>query len=117
MASRTVLAVYPVSRFALTTSTTAPPVNMDVTNGNVAPNDGYTWLELVLTGGVARTVTLDIPSGFDLDLVVSDRTYPLPSNGTYFTGVFPVSAYGSQLLLNVSGAGVAIRAFSARGAV
>lgn len=114
---RTAVAVYPISRFALTTSTTAPPVNMDVTNGNVAANDGYTWVEMVLTGGVARTVTVDIPSGFDQDLVVSDRTYPLPSNGTYFTGVFPVSAYGATLLLNVSGAGVAIRVFSMRGAV
>lgn len=115
--ARTVVTVFPISRFALTTSATAPPVNMDVTNGNVAPNDGYTWIEMVLTGGVARTVTVDIPAGFDQDLVVTDRTYPLPSNGTYFTGVFPVSAYGSQLLLDVSGAGVAIRIFSMRGAV
>lgn len=115
--ARAVLTVFPISRFAVTTSATAPPVNMNTTDGNVAPNDGYTWLELVLSGGVARTVTVAIPSGFDQDLVVSSRSYPLPSNGTYFTGVFPVSAYGAQLLLNVSGAGVAIRAFSMRGAV
>lgn len=115
--ARTPVVVYPISRFALTTSATAPPVNMDVANGNVSANDGYTWLELTLSGGVARTVILDVPAGFDQDLVVGDRTYPLPSNGTYFTGVFPVSAYGAQLLLNASGAGVAIRIFSMRGAV
>ena len=115
--ARTVVNVYPIARFALTSATTAPPVNMDVANGNVAANDGYTFLELTLSGGVARNVTVDIPGGFDLDLVVSDRTWTLPSNGTYQTGVFPVSAYGPTLLLNASGAGVAIRVLSLRGAV
>lgn len=90
---------------------------MDVANGNVADNDGYTFAVLTLSGGVARTVTVDIPAGFDVDLVVADRTYPLPSDGAYRTGVWPVSAYGASLLLNASGAGVAIQLFSLRTAL
>lgn len=114
---RTAVSVYPISRFTMLTNAQAPSVAMDVANGNVAANDGYTYAELTLSGGVARTVTVAIPSGFDQDLVVSSRTYSLPSNGTYRTGVFPVSAYGDQLLLNSSGSGVAIQLFSLRGAL
>lgn len=90
---------------------------MDVANGNVADNDGYTYMVLTLSGGVARTVSVVVPSGFDLDLVVSNRTYTLPSNGAYRTGVFPMSAYGPSLLLNASGAGVSIQLFTLRTAL
>lgn len=114
---RTVLPVYPVSRFTLSTDTLHPSVAMDVTNGNVSDNDGYTYAVFTLSGGVARTVTVDVPSGFDLDLVISDRTYTLPSNGVYRTGVWPVSAYGPSLLLNASGSGVAIQLFTLRTAL
>lgn len=115
--ARTVLPVYPVSRFTLSTDTLHPGIAMDVANGNVSGNDGYTYAVFTLSGGVARTVTVDVPAGFDLDLVVTDRTYPLPSNGVYRAGVWPVSAYGSQLLLNASGAGVAIQLFTLRSAL
>lgn len=115
--ARTVLPVYSITRFAVTADTATPGVAMNVTDGNVAPNDGYTWAAFTLTGGVARTVTLDVPAGFDQDLVVTDRTYPLPANGVYRTGVWPISAYGAQLLLNVSGAGVAIQLFTLRTAL
>lgn len=111
---RTVLPVYPISRFAVTADTATPGTAMDVTNGNVAPNDGYTDVVFTLTGGVARTVTVAIPAGFDLDLVITSRTYTLPGNGVYRAGVFPVSAYGPSLLLNASGAGVAIQLFTLR---
>lgn len=111
---RTVLPVYPISRFTATADTATPVTAMDVANGNVAENDGYTWAEFTLSGGVARTVALAVPSGFDLDLVVTSRTYSLPSNGVYRTGVFPVSAYGPSLLLNASGSGVSIQLFSLR---
>lgn len=114
---RTILPVYPISRFTATADTATPGVAMDVANGNVAGNDGYTYAAFVLTGGVARTVTLAVPSGFDLDLVVSSRVYSLPSNGTYRTGVFPISAYGPELLLNASGSGVAIQLFTLRTAL
>lgn len=116
--ARTRLGIISVSRFALTSSTGSfVPVAADVTNGNVAANDGFTLLEMTLAGGVARDVMLAIPSGFDQDLVISDRTYTLPSNGVYLAGVYPVSAYGSELLLDVSGAGVSFRLLSMRGAV
>lgn len=115
--ARTVLPVYPVSRFSLSTDTIHPGTAMDVANGNVADNDGYTYMEMTLSGGVARTVTLAVPSGFDGNLVISSRTYTLPSNGAYRTGVFPVSAYGPSLLLNASGAGVSVQLFSLRTAL
>lgn len=115
--ARTVLPVYPISRFTVTADTATPGTAMDVANGNVAVNDGYTYAVFTLSGGVARTVTLAVPSGFDLDLVVTSRSYPLPSNGVYRTGVFPVSAYGASLLLNSSGAGVAIQLFTLRTAL
>ena len=114
---RTVLPVYPISRFTATADSATPGIAMDVANGNVADNDGYTYATLVLTGGVARTVTVAVPAGFDLDLVVTSRTYSLPSNGTYRTGVWPVSAYGPSLLLNASGTGVAIQLFTLRTAL
>ena len=115
--ARTILPVYSISRFIVTADAATPGVAMDVANGNVADNDGYTWAALTLSGGVARTVTVAIPSGFDLDLVVTSRTYSLPSNGIYRTGVFPISAYGPSLLLNASGAGVAIQLFTLRTAL
>lgn len=115
--ARTVLPVYSVSRFTLSTDAAHPPIAMDTANGNVADNDGYTYMVLTLSGGVARTVTVDVPGGFDLDLVITDRTYTLPSNGAYRTGVYPVSAYGPSLLLNASGAGVAIQLFTLRTAL
>lgn len=114
---RTTLPVYSISRFTATADTATPSVAMDVANGNVAPNDGYTYATLTLSGGVARTVTVAVPSGFDLDLVITSRSYTLSSNGVYRTGVFPVSAYGPQLLLNSSGAGVAIQLFTLRTAL
>jgi hypothetical protein len=109
--------VYPVSRFTLSTDTLHPGIAMDVANGNVAPNDGYTFAVMTLSGGVARTVTVDVPAGFDVDLVITDRIYSLPSNGVYRAGVFPMSAYGPTLLLNASGAGVAIQLFTLRTAL
>lgn len=111
----TPLTVIQQDRFTLISSVTTPGVAMDVANGNVVANDGYTEIELTLTGGVARTVTVDIPGGVDFDLTAPDRIYTLPADGIYRAGVFPVAVYGSELLLQASGAGVAIRVFSLRG--
>ena len=113
--ARTVLTLIHQSRFTLVSSVTTPPVAMDVANGNLVANDGFTELEFTLTGGVLRTVTVDIPGGVDFDLAAPDRVYTLPVNGIYRAGVFPVETYGPELLLNSSGAGVAIRVFSLRG--
>lgn len=113
--ARTVLTVIHENRFTLISSVTTPPVAMDVANGNVSSNDGYTEIELTLAGGVARTVTVAIPGGVDTDLAAPSRTYTLPVNGVYRSGVFPTDVYGAELLLNASGAGVSIRVFSLRG--
>lgn len=113
--ARTVLTVIHESRFVLVSSVTTPPVAMDVANGNLVANDGYTELEMTLTGGVARTVSVAIPGGVDIDLAAPSRIYTLPANGVYRSGVFPMDVYGAELLLNASGAGVSIRVFSLRG--
>lgn len=111
----TPLTVIQQDRFTLISSVTTPGVAMDTVNGNVAANDGYTEIELTLTGGVARTVSVDIPTGVDFDLASPDRVYSLPVNGIYRAGPYPVGVYGPELQLTVSGAGVAIRVFSLRG--
>lgn len=115
--ARSALGTVTVGRFGVVSAVSPAPVAANVTDGNVGPNDGYTLLEMTLSGGVARDVTVTVPSGFDMDLVISARTYTLPSNGVYFAGVYPVSAYGSQLLIDVSGAGVSLRLLSMRGTV
>lgn len=114
---RVVLPVYSVSRFVALENSATPATALDQVNGNVADNDGFTYMQMNLSGGVARTVTVAVPSGFDLDLPISSRSYPLPSNGVYRTGVFPVSVYGPQLLIDVSGANVAVRLFTLRTAL
>jgi hypothetical protein len=113
--ARQVHAVIHQDRFTLISNVTTPPVAMDVANGDMSANDGYTELEFTLTGGVARTVTIDIPGGVDLDLVAPDRVYSLPANGLYRSGPYPMGVYGPELLMNASGAGVAVRVFSLRG--
>lgn len=112
--ARTPLTVIPQDRFALVSNVTRPPVAMDVALGNVAANDGATEIELTLTGGVARTVTILLPTGTDVDLANPSRVYPLPVNAVYRAGPYPVDRYGPELLLNASGAGVAIRVISLR---
>jgi hypothetical protein len=105
-----------MSRFAVLTPTAPAPKAADTVNGNVSINDGYTWLEMTNTAGVSRTVTLFIPQGFDNDLLISNRIYTLPASALpYYTGVFPVSYYGSQILYTASGAGISFRAISQRG--
>lgn len=110
--ARTPLVTLRQDRFTALSSVTHPGVAMDAVNGNVAANDGNTEIEMVLAGGVARTVTVAIPGGVDFDLTAPSRPYVLPVNGTYRAGPFPVEVYGPTLLLDVSGAGVAIRVIS-----
>jgi hypothetical protein len=117
MAARTTVPITVVSRFATITATSPAIQAADTTNGNVSNNDGYSVLEMTLTGGVARTVTVDIPSGFDQDLLAPDRIYTLSANGVYFAGVFPMNVYSAQLLFTASGAGVSFRVLSMRGNV
>lgn len=113
--ARTALTILYQNRFTALSNVTNPPVAADVANGNICGNDGYTELELTLAGGVARTFTVAIPTGVDIDLAAPSRTYPLPANGVYRAGPFPMDVYGAQLLMNASGAGVSVRAISLRG--
>lgn len=117
MAARTEVPITYVSRFGVVSSTSPAPKVADLANGNVSLNDGYTWLELTNTSGASRTVTLFVTQGFDADLLISNRTYTMPANGVYYTGVYPISFYGSYLLYTASGAGVSFRAISMRGDV
>ncbi len=117
MAGRTPIVVNYLDRFHLFTAASPAPVAADTTNGNLSDNDGYTYLEMTLTGGVSRTLTVTIPGGVDLNLTAPSRIYTLPSNGVYYTGVFPIETYGAQLLYTASGSGVSIRPISLRGGV
>lgn len=118
MAARTEIKVAQISRFGLITATTPyAPAAADLANGNLAANDGYTWLELTNAAGASRTVTVLIPGGVDQDLASPSRNFTLPNNGVYYTGVFPLPVYGSQLLFSASAAGVSVRAFTMRGNV
>lgn len=110
--ARTILTVLRQDRFTALSNVTYPPTAMDTVNGNLAANDGSTELEFTLTGGVARTVSVTIPGGVDLNLAAPLRTYTLPVNGLYRVGPFPVKTYGPELILDVSGAGVAVRVIS-----
>jgi len=106
-----------MSRFAILTPTSGFPTAADTVNGNVSLNDGYTWIEMTNTSGASRSVTLFVPQGFDADLLISNRTYTMPANGVYGTGVFPMSFYGPNLLYTASGSGISFRAISMRGDV
>jgi hypothetical protein len=117
MAARTEVPVTFVSRFGVVSSSTPAPKAADLVNGNVSLNDGYTWLEMTNSAGASRTVTLFVPQGFDADLLISNRTYTMPANGVYYTGVFPMSFYGNYLLYTASGSGITFRAISMRGDV
>lgn len=116
MAARTEVKVAQISRFAVVTSTTPySPQAADLTNGNIAINDGYTWLEITNAAGASRTVTVTIPGGVDQDLVAPTRPIVMPTNDVYKSGVFPVAVYGPQILFTASGSGVSFRAFTQRG--
>lgn len=115
--ARTLIPVLSLDRFHLFTGNTPAFTSLDVTNGNVSPNDGFTYLEIVSGAGASRTLTIVIPGGVDVDLASPSRVYTLPLNGTYATGVFPVYTYGAELLYNASGSGLQVRPISLRGGV
>jgi hypothetical protein len=118
MAARTLIPVIPMSRFSMITATTpSAPVTADTANGNVSPNDGYTYLEMTNSSGASRTVNVTLVGNVDQDLTTPVRPYVMASNGVYETGVFPVTVYGAQLLYTATGSGVSIRAISLRGGV
>jgi hypothetical protein len=115
MAGRTLLGVTTVSRFALTTITVS--VAGDVTNGNVTPNDGATWLAVFnADAALTHVLSVTVVSGVD-GLTAGPRPYTIPisSAGTQLVGPFPVQFYGSQLLWNVDNANLKVAPYSTLG--
>lgn len=115
MAGRTPLAVASVSRLALT-PLPDPTVAGDVTNGNVSPNDGATFL-VVLSGDTnPHGITVTVVSGVD-GLTAGPRPYTIPgsASGKQMFGPFPLQWYGSQLLYNVDSAQLKVSLYSVLG--
>lgn len=115
MAGRTNLSVLSVSRLVLTPFP-APTVAGDLTNGNVSPNDGATFLA-VLSGDVSTHVlTVQVVAGVD-GLTTGPRSYTIPgsASGTQIVGPFPVQFYGSQLMWNVDSVQLKVAAYSLLG--
>jgi hypothetical protein len=116
MAGRTPTSVTAVSRNALT-AFPAPSVAGDVTNGNVSPNDGATFLAVLNSDAVATHVlTVQVVSGVD-GLTAGPRPYTVPvsASGTQLAGPFPIQFYGSQLLWNVDSAQLKVAPYSVLG--
>jgi hypothetical protein len=94
--------VIPVNRFALSTPLTSHAA--DVTNGNYVLNDGATNLWFNNTTGSTQTITITLTAGSDVNLTTGPRTYTIATGTAGVTGFFPVGIYGSQLLINCTGA-------------
>jgi hypothetical protein len=116
MAGRTPLAVASVSRLVLT-PIGSPTVGGDVANGNVCPNDGATFLEVLnVDASVTHVLTVQVVSGVD-GLTAGPRSYTIPTSasGSQIIGPFPLQFYGSQLLWNVDNTQIRVAAFSLLG--
>lgn len=90
------------------------PTTLDAVNGNFVLNDGATFFELTNGAGVPRTVSVEVPEQVDQNLPVTSRTYTLNAGQVGKTGIYPREVYGSQLLVDVSGASVTCVAYSIR---
>lgn len=110
--ARAVIVRVQLNRFAFTLAPT--PTVLDNVNFNYVANDGATLLWLSNGSGSTRTVTVEVPGNVDVDLPVTSRTYSLSAGQAGFTGVFPRAIYGSQILVDVSGATVSAIAYSTR---
>lgn len=110
--ARALIVTVQLTRTALTLPPTATV--LDSVNGNYCQNDGATFLWLSNGAGVTRTVSVEVPEDVDADLPVSSRTFTLLAGQAGYTGIFPRQIYGSQLLVDVSGATVSAVAYSTR---
>jgi hypothetical protein len=115
MAGRTPTSVTSVTRTALTAFPT-PTAAGDVTNGNVSPNDGATFLAVVSGDASTHGLTVTVVNGVD-GLTAGPRAYvvPVAASGVQLAGPFPLQWYGSQLLWNVDSAQVKVAAYSLLG--
>lgn len=115
MAGRTPTSVAGVSRTALT-AFPAPSVAGDVTNGNVSPNDGATFLAVLSGDTNPHGLTVTVVNGVD-GLTAGPRAYTVPgsASGTQIVGPFPLQFYGSQILWNVDSAQLKVALYSLLG--
>lgn len=109
--ARTLIVARSINRFDVTDESGG--VTGDVANGMWLLNDGATFLRMTSTAPGTQTVTALIPGGYDVDLTVNGREYSIPAGSTgSYTGFFPASIYGSELLLDASSALLKIAAYS-----
>lgn len=115
MAGRTPLNPTSVNRTALTAFPT-PTTAGDVTNGNVTPNDGATFLAVVSGDASTHGLTVTVVNGVD-GLTAGPRAYVVPAvaSGVQIVGPFPIQFYGSQLLWNADSAQVKVAPYSLLG--
>ena len=112
MAARTALTVRSIVRTALLATTTPPAA--DVTNGNICPNDGCTFLAITNVGATPHNLTVQVASGVDA-LLAGPRSYVIPvSAAIQYTGIFPVQFYGSTLLINGDSTELKISVYTVR---
>lgn len=115
MAGRTPLGIVSMSRFATLSFSVATAG--DVANGNVTPNDGFTFFA-AFNGDAAlpHNLTVQVVNGVD-GLPAGPRPYVIPvsATGTVFFGPWPIMFYSSQLLWNVDNANIKVQPVSLLG--
>lgn len=75
------------------------PTACDTVNGNRIPNSGHLSLEMIASAG--GTVTVTFPNKVD-GQTVTPLTYTLTGAQTKVAGGWPVSTYGTELLVTGS---------------
>jgi hypothetical protein len=115
MAGRTALPVISMSRFQ--TLSFSVSIAADVANGNVTPNDGFTFFAAFnADGSNPHNLTVNLANGLD-GLPAGPRPYVIPvsGTGTVFFGPWPIQFYSSQLLWNADNANVKVQPVSLLG--
>lgn len=82
----------------------------DNTNGNTVTNSANTWLEMTNSGGSSATVTIAYVQQVD-GQTVPPRTYTLAAAAKLRAGSFPVSLFGTTLVIQASAATVTLAAY------
>jgi hypothetical protein len=87
----------------------------DNTNGNVFPNNGAIWLEVTNGGGSAGTITVAYASKVDGQTVPA-KSYSLAASAKRRIGPFPVTLFGTNVVVTPSAATITIAAYQLSGA-
>jgi hypothetical protein len=96
MAATQILPTYLDHKTAVVKPTPTP---CDTVNGNRIPNSGHLTLEMIASAG--GTVTITFPNKVD-GQTVTPLTYTLTGAQTKMAGGWPVSLYGSEVLVTGS---------------